>query len=577
MKSNIFNFKKIKENKIILEEEKTTNPFLLFFKSNRNLIIFIFFLIILIMITLSIYYIVKNTQEGIKVVTNINNVVVDFESTNEINSVNMKPISGGVALKEFYSRYGNIGLTEGVIFKVKELDTKNGHIIYYSDYSSILIKTNNTIVRVSSLDNKEYGIRESDGSIILGAKTKELTITKQITLNDNTIIIYYSDNSARIINTTDSDLLVRNSANIIIKNNKLITINPSGIAKESKENKNNQTIIYYEDGTIKINNNNDTYIIRSTEDIDIDKLTFPNNNQATITETISLKDLSKIIYYSDGSAEYINSKNISLMIRKSKDIIYDENRVIEVIDTKYATKASEKKSNNNIEITYLTNAGALILYPNGTYGYVYENSNIKYDKNNNMQSENIILEKEHKYLPDKTLVIDLNDNNSIIINNIGYRVVETNKIIYDKDGNIKGILDEDDITDNNNSISNNNFTIENKGNDDIKYLITIEVSDNYKKYASIKLDPSYLRYNMVINTTYLEKKTLTNKLPIGTILENDTKITKETYILYEGILESNKSIDVSLGLWLDYTDITNEYQDSVFVGTIIVYSESIKE
>ena len=65
-------------------------------------------------------------------------------------------------------------------------------------------------------------------------------------------------------------------------------------------------------------------------------------------------------------------------------------------------------------------------------------------------------------------------------------------------------------------------------------------------------------------------------MSIGTKLQGDVEIKKETYILYEGTLESGKSSEVNLGIWLDYDDITNDYQDSVFVGTIKIYSETIE-
>lgn len=579
MKTNLFNFKKLKEDKIVLEEEKTDNPFLLFFKKNRKLLLFILFLLLLIVIVLSIYYAVTNIQEGTKVVTNINNVVVNFDASNTINTINMKPTTGGLASKDFYSRYGNIGLTEGVIFLVKELDTKNGHLLLFSDGSSMLIKDNGVIERISSLSNGEFGVRESDGSIIIGAKTKEISIVKTITLIDNTIIIYYSDNSCRVIDSTKSDMLVRNSSRLVIENNRLITIEPSGVSKElNSESKSNYKITYYEDGTIKISDNKNTYIVRNKEDVNLNNMTYPFNNAATITKTINLKDGSKIIYYSDGSAEYINKDNVYIMIRKSKDIIYNNERVIEVVDTKYANESSSKTTPDGAKVTYLNNAGGLIENKDGTYEYIHENSEIKYDENGNiLDSVKTIKEINHKETPNGTLVINLEDGNSIIKDENGYRVVPTDKIIYDRDGNIKGISGEDDIKEDSDSVSDNHFIIENKGNDDVKYLVTIEVSDNYQKYASKKLNPTYLKYNMVINSTYLENQKLNNLLPIGTILENNTKITKETYVLYEGTLESGKVADVTLGIWLDYTDITNEYQDSVFVGTITVYSETINK
>lgn len=579
MRTNIFNFKRLKKNKIVLEEETTDGPFLIFLKKNKKLILLILGILILITLILTIYYSILNIKEGIRVVTNVNNVVVNFDEDNTFSSVNMKPISGGNAVKEFYSRYGNIGLSEGVIFNVKEFDTKNGYVILFSDGSSMLIKSNGTIVRISSLEDGAYGIRESDGSIIVGAKTKEISLVKTTILDDNTIILYYSDNSARIIDSTNSDMLVRNSDRIVISNNRLFNILPSGVSKVLEiVNNGNYDITYYEDGTIKISHNTDSYIVRNGEDINLDNIGFTNYNEAIIIKTIVLNDGSKLIYFSDGSCEYINSNNVSIMVRKSKDVIYDDNHVIEIIDTKYAKNVYERNTLDNKKIIYLDNAGALIVDENGNYSYVYENSDIKYDELGNLKKiKNVVNEIGHKTTLDGTLIINLEDGNSIIIDNNGYRVVETSKIVFDKDGNIKGILGEDEIDNDSNSISNNHFVIENKGTDDVKCYITIETSDNYKKYASVKLAPIYLRYNIVANSTYLDNQKFSEILPIGTILENDAKITKETYVLYTGILTGGNSLDVNLGIWLDYTDITNYYQDSVYVGTIVVYTETIEK
>jgi len=35
------------------------------------------------------------------------------------------------------------------------------------------------------------------------------------------------------------------------------------------------------------------------------------------------------------------------------------------------------------------------------------------------------------------------------------------------------------------------------------------------------------------------------------------------------------STTVMLGLWIDYENITNEYMDSAFIGTVKVYVESL--
>lgn len=572
MRTNLFNLKKHKQNKIVLEEEVIDNPFLYFYKKYYKYLILLIILLALISIIVSLYYALVNLRGTTKVVTNINNVVVKFDDDYNINSINMKPISGGKANEEFYERYGNVGLKEGVIFVVKEISTKNGTVTFFSDGTSMLIKTNGKITRISSLKNGDYGINEN-GEIIVGAKTKEISIVKTITLEDNIVIIYYSDNSCKIIVSTDRAMLVRNSSRLVIENNRLVKINPSGVSKELRVDNN---ITYYEDGTIKIEKDNKIYVIRNSEDVDLSNITFPSNNEATIVKTINLKDGSKINYFSDGSAEIVKD-NTSTMVRQSKDIIYNDNRVIEIIETKYAHMSSEKTTPDEKEIIYLDNGGALIKNKDGTYDYVYENSDIKYDSNGNIkQVNNLVNEIDHKTTPDGVIVIDLKDGNSIIIDENGYRIVETDKIVYDNDGNIAKIVGEEDPSEDK-SIYDNHFVIENKGKDKVRYMVAIEVSDNYQDYAPVKLNPIYLKYNLVANTIYLENKVLNNILPIGTVLEGNKKIDKETYILYEGVLDSGKNADITLGLWLDYDDITNDYQNSVFVGTIKIYSETIKE
>lgn len=572
MRTNLFNLKRHKQNKIVLEEEVIDNPFLYFYKKYYKYLILLIILLALISIIVSLYYAIVNLRGTTKVVTNINNVVVKFDDDYNINSINMKPISGGKANEEFYERYGNVGLKEGVIFVVKEISTKNGTVTFFSDGTSMLIKTNGKITRISSLKNGDYGINEN-GEIIVGAKTKEISIVKTITLEDNIVIIYYSDNSCKIIISTDRAMLVRNSSRLVIENNRLVKINPSGVSKELRVDNN---ITYYEDGTIKIEKDNKIYVIRNSEDVDLSNITFPSNNEATIVKTINLKDGSKINYFSDGSAEIVKD-NTSTMVRQSKDIIYNDNRVIEIIETKYAHMSSKKTTPDEKEIIYLDNGGALIKNKDGTYDYVYENSDIKYDSNGNIkQVNNLVNEIDHKTTPDGVIVIDLKDGNSIIIDENGYRIVETDKIVYDNDGNIAKIVGEEDPSEDK-SIYDNHFVIENKGKDKVRYMVAIEVSDNYQDYAPVKLNPIYLKYNLVANTIYLENKVLNNILPIGTVLEGNKKIDKETYILYEGVLDSGKNADITLGLWLDYDDITNDYQNSVFVGTIKIYSETIKE
>jgi len=187
-----------------------------------------------------------------------------------------------------------------------------------------------------------------------------------------------------------------------------------------------------------------------------------------------------------------------------------------------------------------------------------------------------VKQKNSKVTPDGTLVVDLEDGKSIIVTEDGYRIVDTDKIVYDSDGNIVRIIgDTDDIANVDGSVSDNRFVINNVSGNTIRYMITIEVSSNYEDYASKWLDPKFLKFNIVENANYLENQEFGKIMEIGTVLEGNTIIIKDTYILYEATLENGKEANINLGIWLDYEDITNEYQDSVFVGTIKVYTETI--
>ena len=579
MRTNLFKFKKIKKSNIVLEEENGLSPFLLFFKNYGKYIILMIMMLAIMLLGISLYFVIKDLKSTTKVVTNINSVVVEFDKDNEFNSINMKPITGGLADKLFYNRYGNIGLIEGVILVVKEVPSKNGLITFYSDGSAKLESNDGDITRISALSNGEYGIQEN-GAIIIGAKTKKISIVKTDVLEDKTKVIYYSDNSCSIILPNEKEtLLVRNKDRIIIENNRFIEVTPSGVAKEKNNDKVSGTkLTYYEDGTIKIEQANNTYIVRDKNDIKIDnKVTFINNNYATVLNEINLKDGSKLIYYTDGSAE-IRKANESIMIRESKDIIKTEKREIEIIETKYANESSVKNTSDNKEIKYLNNGGALIKNQNGKYEYVEENSTIKYTDSGYIKNDlSTIKETNHKTTPNGTIVIDLENGKSIIITEEGYRIVDTNKIVYDIDGNIVKIIGDEEITaDIEGSVSDNRFVITNESGKKIKYMITLEVSDNYKEYAPKWLDTKFLRYNIVENTNYIENKTFDKKLEIGTVLEGNVKIEKETYILHEATLDNLKKAEINLGIWLDYEEITNAYQDSVFVGTIKVFTETIE-
>jgi len=52
-------------------------------------------------------------------------------------------------------------------------------------------------------------------------------------------------------------------------------------------------------------------------------------------------------------------------------------------------------------------------------------------------------------------------------------------------------------------------------------------------------------------------------------------LQNNNYILYEGTIDKLSEINVKLGFWISYENITNEYMNSTFIGTVKIYVESI--
>ncbi len=134
------------------------------------------------------------------------------------------------------------------------------------------------------------------------------------------------------------------------------------------------------------------------------------------------------------------------------------------------------------------------------------------------------------------------------------------------------VEDMEDKDDDDDEIDND-ITITNPTNKDLKYRLVIEETDNYSKYNVKRLPADLVKYQIDVDYNNSTPKYLNNNIwTIGDILEGGLKIEKDTYILYEGIINAKSSVDINLSLWLDYENMTNENQNSAFIGTIKAYA-----
>jgi len=535
-----------KEEKIILEEEQSR--FILFWKKNGKLIFLI--LLILAIATLLTSLIVTISNLSSTETPFIKEVSIDVD-LNDIN-VTLDPsysLTDKTAQDSF--KNNSIFKTNGEVLLVKIVEHSKYTIKFYSDYTAIkIMKKGNAITRINSIDGKKYGISEN-GVINTKAQTSDVKKTNFKKYHWGTVN-YYSDGSAEIIGSK-VDMFVRNSKDI---NDNYISENKVSYLKETK-NIGKYKVNYYYDGTIQVIDGNKISLVRNPEDININNnhITFPNNNEATIKETKKLSDGKKIEYYTDGSA-IIYDGSRTLSVRKSNSIIIKDNKIYEIVDNIYVT-ISKTTDNNNV--IYYTNGGAVIKNYNGKTIYVSENSNIKF-KNGKVS----YIDGPYEELAEERNIngnkINKFENTAIVENNEYIAIVPENNILYNSDGSLKEILDNE-ITS-----SDKPIKITNSTNDKIKYRLVIEKSNR------TTLDVQYIRYQLSVGNTYVEPKRLDSNIWTTDVISNSLSVTGINYILIEKELEAYQTDEIKLMLWTDYETIPNEMQNKYFYGTLRIYA-----
>ena len=530
-----------KEEKIILEEKKS--KFAIFIKKYNKLMILLLMLLSLVTVVGGVFLAVSKIQESLE--PNIKKVAIDttLDKISSITNINGIPITDEAA-KNIFNK-NNIFITNGEVLLVNKLETSDFIVKYYSDGTAIKILTkSNTIIRVAALTNGEYGI-DKDGNINTSAKTREV---KESKVKDYLWgkVIYYSDGSASIINSK-MDMFVRNASDIkdnYISNNKVTYL-------KDTEKVGNTKINYYYDGTIEVVKDNTSYVFRNIDDITLKQssVEFKNNNQATIYKTINTDDGKTINYYTDGGAIILDGTR-SLSVRKSNSIIIKNNKIYEIVDNIYV-EISKKTSSE----TYYTNGSATVDYNNKKY-YVEENSNISYDKNN--QIKNINGSKEE--LVQNSDEVDIYEKTAIVKKNNKLAIVPKDNILLDTDGKLLKIkeLDTDNLS--------KTFSVTNNTNENLSYRVVIEKSDK----STLLTD--YIKYQLSVDGTYIGPTWLNDTLWKKDKIYNELKVTKNNYILLDGTIKKYETKNISLILWTDYEKTPNAMQNKQFLGTIKIYA-----
>lgn len=414
---------------------------------------------------------------------------------------------------------------------------------YHSPFVLFLIKNGRLLLAISLLLSVSVFIIAI--TLIFG-NMKGSSIIKY---EQNGVVVSFDGDDNSIINGTpitkeyaekvfDSNLIQDNNLRGVVIKLKEVSIKGATITFYSDRT----AIIKYDNGSYKrIYSVNGNYGITESGVIDSKTITNDLSGEYKKNDKYNIN----LIYLSDGSVIVIKDK-VELFVRNSditsnddaffttlsgvstpisKDgnkYTYSDGTIKEkdyiIVDNIKYTKVKDDKTNDNIKIIY---------YDNGYAEIIYNNLNV------------MVKNSEH---------IRYNNNIFEIIDNDKKDVIE-----------IKDIMDI------------KNIKLENKNNTMSNYMIVLEESNNYKKHNISKRLPSqYINYNIYVNGNKIINNVLDKRLDNTSGIENG----RNSYLIYEGKIDKLSELTVKIGMWISYEDITNEYMNSGFVGTVKVYIES---
>ena len=537
--------KKIDEEKREIILEKKDKPLFIFFR-NHWLILFITALILsLTIFIIAVIYTVSSLVNSNSPTINKVPISASFgdELTAKINDSG--PISEAYVNSLFNQDVSGYDYGIILINDTVRNDKEKYSIIFYSDGTAKKVYDNGKITRISSLDNREYGISKN-GDINVNARTLDITITKKEKFSYGTIT-YYSDGSAEILDGDGKVKMLIRDSNSLFKNSILNSI----VAVYDEDN---GTITKYTDGTMLVLKDNTYYITSGADVSDTSKL-FKEVGRD------NLSDGRTIIYFSNGSAVIKDGKD-SISVRKSNAINVINNKIFDIKDSNYVKVCDSKKLRDGRDITFYTDGSAVIKDGN-KYQYVSDSNNVIMDTNGNVvRVDGDVLNSSSVITNDGNKTINFGDV-SLVELDVGSIIIGKNDdLIFDSLGNFKGFSDDNDC--NSDLIK---FTVSNNNSSNVKYAVVFEESDRSE------LSVNYVQYKIRSSISNLTGGKLANRYWSNDKLAGGLDMTGTNYVLLSGTLKEYEKIDVSLFLYvLDDGTIQNEIMDKYYYGTIKVYA-----
>ena len=535
--------KKIDEEKREIILEKKDKPLFIFFR-NHWLILFITALILsLTIFILAVIYTVSSIVNSNSPTISKVPISASFgdELTAKINDSG--PLSEAYVNGLFNQDVSGYDYGIILINDIVRNDKEKYFIIFYSDGTAKKVYDNGKIVRISSLDNGEYGISKN-GDINVNARTLDITIARKEKFSYGTIT-KYTDGSAEILDGDGNVIMLIRDSNSLSKNSILNSI-------VAVYNEDNGTITKYTDGTTLVLKGN-TYYITGGNDV---------NDTSKLFKEIGrdkLSDGRTIIYFSNGSAVIKDGKD-SISVRKSNAINVINNKIFDIKDSNYVKVCDTKKLRDGRDIIFYTDGSAVIKDGN-KYQYVSDSNNVIMDADGNVvRVDGNVLDSSSVITNDGNKTINFGEVSLVELGDGSIIIGKNDDLIFDSSGNFKDFNDDIDS-------DLIKFTVSNNNSGNVKYVVVFEESDRSD------LSVNYVQYKVRSSVSNLTGGKLANRYWSNDKLAGGLNMTGTNYVLLSGTLKEYEKIDVNLFLYvLDDGTVQNEIMDKYYYGTIKVYA-----
>lgn len=542
------------EDEIIIEEDNRKKyPFMIFFFKYGRLLTMLFATISILTfiggIALSLSSIPKITPPA---ETTPTKTVMEFNGTdNKIDFGDKTPIKKDYAEKLFDN---NGSKKNNSYMKVSNIITVgNDKVIYFDNGAAVIIYGDRNKLPIYVPNSNNVDIDKKTNTIKVTGDT--VKTAKKTILPDGMIVYDFENDKLMTEFNDDYKLYNKNNGN---------PINTIDVGKDK--------IVYFDNGAAVViyDGNKMPDYVEEMGNVKTDNNTITiNGKKETATDKKTLPDGTTVYDFPNNKSLHENKDKDKYKLYDTDKIIYDKDGNVKEPDTKNDSlnngSPNKEEEVGKDKVLYFDNGSAVIIYAdkNKLPDYIPNKNDVKTDNIPVVIDGDKVPTIEKKVLPDGTIIYDFDNDKALIEKDGEYRLVDKNDIEYDSDGNLKDDSDND--------LSFKEFTIKNNGNEKITYRLVIEETDNYAGKAI--LDPQYIYQKVSINGDKKEAQLLNkNPWPIGSNLEENQKIDKTTYILYEGEIDANKTQKVKLALWTDYDTIPNTMQDKWFIGTIKLYS-----